>query len=491
MRTPHLLLLLLIVALVLPGVALTRPVTSAPIAAIAPQDVVAPPDSDAALAKASDKKAQRKAKSRAEANLRKQQGRSTGDTSGSGAQAEPPTCTDGLVPLGDTGRCTHGPDPAPPGIDTDPNRTPVSAREASRQTAGIACEGNGQDGFRVQVIYAYDSAKSSRFATYANSIRAWAADADQIMRDSSRLAPTSGGEELHFLFVHNASCLIEVQEVAFPASAMNSFGTMMTNMESRGFTRYDRIYLIFADSSKYCGIGTLWPDDRDSVNNWNNSGPSYARVDASCWSGRVAAHEMMHNLGGVQDSAPNSSRGGHCIDEYDVMCYSDDPYYPTMQVRCSDQSTFEFRYDCNYDDYLNPNPASGSYLDTHWNTADSLFLTQDVPGGWTPNPPVGAPTIVMATSGGSVKSKKHLGLAASVSNVPADGASVSFQMCRGSSCTPGAGAVIATLSGGEPSTTWRASGRGQVTFIAQVTTSAGSATSDPVTVNVKKAKKKR
>lgn len=490
MRASHLLLLVLTLALLLPGVTLTRPVTSAPMAATAPQDV-ARPDGGLPLADANGKKAQRKARARAEANLRKQQGRSTGDDTGGHEQAEPPPCTAGLVPVGDSGRCTHGPDPVPPGIDTDPNRTPITAREASRQTAGIACEGNGQDGFRVQVIYGYDSGKTNRYATYVNTLRAAAADADQIMRDSSRLAPTSGGEELHFLFVHNASCVIDVQEVAFPTAAMSDFGAMMTNMEGRGFTRADRIYLIFADATKYCGIGTLWPDDRDSVNNWNNSGPSYARVDASCWSGRVAAHEMMHNLGGVQDSAPNSSKGGHCIDEYDVMCYSDDPYYPAMRYDCPNQGVSEYRYDCNYNDYFDPNPAAGNYLDTHWNTAGSLFLTQDVPDGWTPTPPVGSPTIVMATSGPSVKSKKPIGLAASVSNIPADGASVAFQMCRGSSCVPGAGAVIATLNGATPSTTWRASGRGQVTFIAQVTTSAGSATSDPVTVTVKKAKKKR
>jgi hypothetical protein len=44
-----------------------------------------------------------------------------------------------------------------------------------------------------------------------------------------------------------------------------------------------------------------------------------------------------------------------------------------MVYRC-DVPALELRFDCNDDDYYNTNPASGSYLATKWNAANSSFL---------------------------------------------------------------------------------------------------------------------
>jgi hypothetical protein len=86
------------------------------------------------------------------------------------------------------------------------------------------------------------------------------------------------------------------------------------------------------------------------------------------------AHELSHTLGAVQYSSPHTSRGAHCIDEWDVMCYSDEPFHPKMKFLCDDGAQ-DFRLDCNNDDYYASRPSAGSYLDTHWNAADSPYLT--------------------------------------------------------------------------------------------------------------------
>jgi hypothetical protein len=54
------------------------------------------------------------------------------------------------------------------------------------------------------------------------------------------------------------------------------------------------------------------------------------------------------------------------------MCYNDSRGLKTRIV-CSDRK-HDQRMDCNHDDYYNAAPKPGSYLSTHWNTADNEFL---------------------------------------------------------------------------------------------------------------------
>lgn len=294
----------------------------------------------------------------------------------------------GLDTVTQAGRvlCTHGPDPAPTGFDVSRRVQPLSPRAGRRENAPIICDGDGQGGFRVQVLYVHASDTRNRYTELMPSLQAWAGAADRVFQASA--AETGGRRNLRF--VHDAGCQPIVADVEVSASGDSTFGTTIRELIARGHDRTDRIYLMFVDttSAGICGVATMSNDDRPSELNWHNDGPSYARVDAGCWSGSVAAHELMHNLGGVQDSAPHASGAGHCVDEYDVMCYRDSAQAPSLQIACADRTRNTTRFDCGHDDYFHTNPAPGSYLANHWNPADNRFLIArgDGPVGVKPDP---------------------------------------------------------------------------------------------------------
>jgi hypothetical protein len=150
--------------------------------------------------------------------------------------------------------------------------------------------------------------------------------------------------------------------------------------------------MIFGESRVYCGIGSFAGDDRPGALNRSNGGPSYGRSDSGCWNAGVAAHELGHNLGAVNNSAPNSSQAGHCVDEYDVMCYKDTAN-TVLRTVCPNRAQDQ-RLDCNHDDYYHTDPSPGSYLANRWNMADSDFLLRGDGGpGPTPSPtPTTSPT---------------------------------------------------------------------------------------------------
>jgi hypothetical protein len=296
--------------------------------------------------------------------------------------------------------CIHGADPAPAGLDVEQPVELPSAETAMQETASLVCEGDGQSGYRVQVLYVYPDNKSSQFnASLVTKLRGVTAQADQIFQRSAE--ETGAVRNLRFVQEPGETCQPSVVEVKIPAGSITRFDTMIAHLKALGFNRTDRIYLSFTDATNYCGVGTLWADDRVDSGNWNYSGPSYSRIDAGCWTGMVAAHEVMHNLGGVQLSAPNSSGGFHCIDEYDVMCYSDaGSGLPNMRLDCVSQVLNSTRFDCGHNDYFHTNPAPGSYLATHWNPTNNRFLV----GANAPPPP--PPVFTPLSTGKEKKGKK-------------------------------------------------------------------------------------
>ncbi|WP_328924057.1 RICIN domain-containing protein [Streptomyces sp. NBC_00190] len=331
------------------------------------------------------------------------------------------------------GLCSHGPDAPPKGVDIkkdiapavqakapaadparpasdDPSTTegggrpqdapaadagsakakadaPAPAATAGGQTVAagpagqtVQCDGDGSTGNRVQVVYVHGAGRD-RYSEYVASFRKWAADADVIYSTS---AQETGGIR-HIRYVTAADCTPTVLNIELPDSALSEFSATNSALAGKGLDRRDRKYMIFADTQVYCGIGTFNGDERPGQANLSNFGPSYGRTDSGCWGGHTAAHELGHNLGAVNNSAPNTSRGAHCTDEWDVMCYSDTPYYPQMRNVCTNQAA-ENILDCNHDDYFHTSPKAGSYLATHWNIADNQFLMKTKGGNPDPGP---------------------------------------------------------------------------------------------------------
>ena len=276
---------------------------------------------------------------------------------------------------GGPARCTHGPDPAPDGVDVRVAREPEAPAETALQPeaaiqAEPLCTGDGTSGPRVQLIYANFTGQPDRFTAFASSFQVWAAATDNLFNVSA--AETGGSRRIRF--VHDAACTPTISRVTLSTAAGADFQATIDELSAKGFNRNDRKYLVWADATAYCGIAEVFGDDRAGQNNYNNVYGLFARVDTACWGlpgQSVEAHELMHNLGGVQESAPHGTAFNHCTDERDRMCYPDGTDEPLTQV-CP--AAHENVFDCNHDDYFSTAAPAGSYLATHWNTANSSWL---------------------------------------------------------------------------------------------------------------------
>ncbi|HKY78075.1 MAG TPA: hypothetical protein VJS45_18215, partial [Acidimicrobiia bacterium] len=313
--------------------------------------------------------------------------------------------------------CSHGPDPAPPGIDVRRGRADHElqadfaeglagtaaadgdAGSAAAQLGSIGCITDGQSGSRVQAIYAVAADRTNRSATVVPTIRAnYAPKVDWQINQS---AAETGGEA-HVRFVTEPSgdggCQLSVPVVQLSASGDDSFSNTAAELKAKGYNRADRKYLVWTDANVLCGVGSVYSDSRPGLNNLNNGyAPMFARVDAACWD-YAEGHELMHTLGSVQQSAPHATSNGHCWDESDDMCYDDDGNGPaTMQTLCPGRNGALF--DCNHDDYFYAGtPPASNWLATHWNTFNSAWLLNGPLPGVAPPPTSGGGTSTSTTS---------------------------------------------------------------------------------------------
>lgn len=246
---------------------------------------------------------------------------------------------------------------------------------------GIPCYTSGP---YVKVLYIYDRNGTSKLNQRKPLIREIVAQADKVVNDSA----AEHDVKRHVRWLMSSTCKLKV--VAVGADLSLDVISLRVNLMSRGLLASSQKGLAFTESFGYggcSGIAEARQDDRAGSNNTNNSGGMLALVYAGCWTAgesvlmgtEVATHEMLHTLGAVQPSAPNSTPMFHCTDESDVMCYEDGTGLPMRNICPVNEPEL---LDCERNDYFNPNPPSGSYLATHWNTARSAYLSSASPNQW-------------------------------------------------------------------------------------------------------------
>lgn len=298
--------------------------------------------------------------------------------------------------------------------------TPVTAAAGT----GPACSGTGADGRRIEAVYAHVSATPSQ--AVLDQIAGAVVRVDATFRDSA--ARSGGDRTVRWVTTAGPSCSLVVRTVPISAAA-TATGTLFDDLVAAGLSDPTRKYLVWTDGeissprTSTCGVGEYWSDDRPGPENLNansdgTSGPTFAAVDPRCRDvaqGRsVPAHELMHMLGAVQDSAPHATGDGHCTDDRDALCEGPS----TVVVPGCASPEDEALFDCNDDDYFTTDPVAGSYLCERWNTARSPYLY----GSSTPAPP----RAVQITGVSAAPGRVTVTWAGSPSCVPPDGHLVSL-----------------------------------------------------------------
>jgi hypothetical protein len=278
-----------------------------------------------------------------------------------------------------------------------------------------ACEGTGRDGERVQVLYVRETGTVNRFSAVKASLASFAADVDDVFALSS--LKTDSGRRVRWN--QDSSCNIAIYPVEVPAGALGTsaspsgaLNSMKAALRVKGWEGDSTKHLVFSDTPAVCGIADTFNESQKELNRNDSAQPMYARIDPKCWltdfnGTSTAAHELMHMLGGINSDAPNAV-GSHCSDESDVMCYAEVPGQVLRQVCPVDQEPL---YDCNNDDYFNAaadlDPVAYPYLATHWNTADSSYLTS---APVLPASPVVTGPVQIRSGGSAVFTAAHPGI---------------------------------------------------------------------------------
>ncbi len=216
-------------------------------------------------------------------------------------------------------------------------------------------------GNQVHAIYVYPAKTQSRLKTFGAMFQADARDANRIL--GTRTKALRFDER-----VTNGSNYLDITSFqsryrASQLAGSNQF-SLVANEIAAKFNAPNKKYVVWLDAgSQYCGQGTLWTDPSRVADNASNVNRTtgivyrpYATTDAKTGGfcrGRTLLHELGHNLGAVQPTAPNAFDGAHCNDSAeDVMCYTAAAESRLGVVDADTGDSAEL--DHNSDDYWDP-----------------------------------------------------------------------------------------------------------------------------------------
>ena len=250
---------------------------------------------------------------------------------------------------------------------------------------------------QIKVVYAYGSDAPDDSAQWRDALQA------NVSRIEQFLTLQTGGRRA-LRFDMGTVCgpqYVDIQVVALqsPRSAyLDDFYAVADEVRAATGDDTRDLFILAEDltdgTTGVYGTGEVIPtEDRPDAGNEHNYGqltgimwaPAGTQPDATGWQPTVMLHEISHNLGAVQWSAPHTTPPAgdptgtyaHCWDGEDVMCYADGPAMAHAYVSnvCPlGNGPIPQTYDCGRDDYFNPDPATGSYLATHWNLYNSAFM---------------------------------------------------------------------------------------------------------------------
>lgn len=251
---------------------------------------------------------------------------------------------------------THGPDAVPSGPlalqALAPGRNPPCIDDPDRDD-------------HAHFIYAHPFDKPNRGAALTPALRG-------LIREANGLLYREGAEfgaPVQYRFLCDADEQPTISIVTIPlASGTGAYTELTSVLKAMGFVNGHAKYWVWYDDPSACpcgGIASAPLDPDRSPANSANTGGLFGVTYGYMYS-LIPMHENGHNLGVVNNAAPDSSGAAHCNDGYDIMCYSDGgPTSAYATTACIDR----FHFDCGHDTYFHPDPPANTFVANRWQIA--------------------------------------------------------------------------------------------------------------------------